>query len=195
MSVSKPAPLVLLVDDFDDTRDLYRDYLEFLGYRVAIAETGEEAIDRTFVLSPDVILMDLSLPGLDGCSAAAHLKDDERSRNIPIVAFTGHVLEASRERARRAGCSAFITKPCEPSTIANTLHDLLGIRTPKTALPEGFLDRWNTERSSPMHASQTSSALCSNRGEVSQLVGIPHDIDRLHHLAFDLESRGLHQSV
>jgi CheY-like chemotaxis protein len=134
MVVSEPAPLVLLVDDFCDTRDLYRDYLEFLGYRVAVAETAEEALDRTFVLSPDIILMDMSLPGLDGWSATAHLKGDERSRNIPIVAFTGHVLETSRERARHAGCDAFITKPCEPSTIKNTLHDLLGVRTPAAAL-------------------------------------------------------------
>jgi two-component system cell cycle response regulator DivK len=86
------SPLVLVVDDFQDNREMFAEFLSLSGFRVAEASTGVEAIDRAFELIPDVILMDLSLPELDGWEATRKLKGDPRTGHIPIVALTGHAL-------------------------------------------------------------------------------------------------------
>ena len=108
------APLVLIVDDYAEGREVCAEYLAFRGYRVATAEDGMEALDKTRELLPDVILMDLSLPRLDGWEASRRLKGDERTRHIPIIALTAHALQSARERAVEAGCDAVVTKPCPP---------------------------------------------------------------------------------
>jgi two-component system cell cycle response regulator DivK len=119
------GPLVLVVDDFQDAREMYAEYLSYSGFRVAEASNGFEALDQAFLLRPDVILMDLSLPGLDGWSATARLKADDRTRHIPIVALTGHALAGASERARQAGCDAFVTKPCLPDDLVAEIRRVL----------------------------------------------------------------------
>ena len=108
------SPLVLVVDDYLEAREICAEYLGFHGYRVVTAEDGLQALERAFEMLPDVILMDLSLPELDGWAATRRLKADPRTRGIPIVALTGHALSAERERALAAGCDDVITKPVVP---------------------------------------------------------------------------------
>ena len=115
-------PFVLLVDDFQDNREMYAEYLSFCGFRVAEASNGHEALEKAFSLLPDVILMDLSLPGIDGWEATRRLKSDERTRRIPVVALTGHALAGHSKSAREAGCDAFITKPYAPAELREMLN-------------------------------------------------------------------------
>ena len=106
--------LVLVVDDVAHGRDICSEYLEFRGFRVATAADGLEAIDKAFELLPDVILMDLSLPKIDGWEATRRLKQDERTRAIPIIALTAHALASAHDKAREVGCDAVVTKPVLP---------------------------------------------------------------------------------
>ncbi|HEV8632491.1 MAG TPA: response regulator [Thermoanaerobaculia bacterium] len=123
------APLVLIVDDYAEGRESCAEYLAFRGYRVATAEDGIDALDKTRELRPDVILMDLSLPRLDGWEASRRLKADEGTRHIPIIALTAHALSSARERAVEAGCDAVVTKPCPPRDLEAEVRRQLGIET------------------------------------------------------------------
>ena len=118
-------PLVLVVDDYQDAREMYAEYLAYSGFRVAEASNGIEALEKAFELRPDVILMDLSLPGMDGWAATRRLKTDERTRRIPVVALTGHALAGASESARQAGCDAFVTKPCLPDELVVQVRRML----------------------------------------------------------------------
>jgi len=119
------APLILVVDDYQDAREMYAEYLQFSGFRVAEARNGNEALEQAFALKPDLILMDLSLPGMDGWEATRQLKADERTRNIPVVALTGHALAGASDGARRAGCDSFVTKPCLPDDLVVEVRRML----------------------------------------------------------------------
>jgi two-component system, cell cycle response regulator DivK len=119
------SPLVLVVEDYQDAREMYVAYLQFSGYRVAEATNGEEAIERARALIPDIILMDLALPKMDGWEATRRLKADERTRHIPVVALTGHALEGHADGAREAGCDAFVTKPCLPDELVAEIKRML----------------------------------------------------------------------
>jgi two-component system, cell cycle response regulator DivK len=125
--VNESSPLVLVVDDFQDNREMFAEYLVFSGFRVAEAATGREALDRAFELIPDLILMDLSLPEIDGWEATRHLKNDPRTNRIPIVALTGHTLAGHSRDARDAGCDAFLTKPCLPDALVLEIRRLLSL--------------------------------------------------------------------
>jgi two-component system, cell cycle response regulator DivK len=118
-------PLVLVVEDYQDAREMYAAYLQFSGYRVAEATNGIEAIDKSIELLPDIILMDLALPRMDGWEATRRLKLDERTRHIPIVALTGHALAGHAEGARQAGCDSFVTKPCLPDALVAEIQRML----------------------------------------------------------------------
>jgi two-component system, cell cycle response regulator DivK len=118
-------PLVLLVDDYADNREAYALYLRFKGYRVEEAADGHQALERAFRTRPQIIIMDLSLPGLDGWEATRTLKQDPRTQEVPVIALTGHALEGQSESARAAGCDAFLTKPCEPSTLETAIRKIL----------------------------------------------------------------------
>lgn len=120
-----PQPLILIVDDFDDNREMYAEYLEHLGYRVAQAVNGQEAIDQAIVLKPDAVVMDLALPVVDGWEATRRLKSDPRTKTIPILALTGHVLRGAEAGTRRAGADVFIAKPCLPEELAGKIRDVL----------------------------------------------------------------------
>lgn len=131
------VPTVMVVDDFPDNLEMYAAYLRFEGLRVLEAANGLEAVDKAFSERPHVIVMDLSLPGLDGWEATRRLKADPRTRRIPIVALTGHALAGSSERAREAGCDAFLTKPCLPEALhAEVLRLLAGARGKATSRPK-----------------------------------------------------------
>jgi two-component system, cell cycle response regulator DivK len=114
-------PLILVVEDFDDAREMYRDYLEFSGFRVETARDGREAIDKTRELQPDLVLMDLSLPGIDGWEATRLLKSLPETSHILIIALSAHALAAEGERARAAGCDGFIAKPCLPPDLVQEI--------------------------------------------------------------------------
>jgi two-component system, cell cycle response regulator DivK len=122
-------PLVLIVDDVDHGREICSEYLEFRGFRVATAVDGQEALDKAFELLPDIILMDLSLPKIDGWEATRRLKRDERTRAIPIVALTAHALADAHEKAREAGCDSVVTKPCVPKDLEAEVRRQLEGRT------------------------------------------------------------------
>jgi two-component system, cell cycle response regulator DivK len=116
---------VLVVDDYDDAREMYAEYLEFLGYQVQTARNGQEAVDLARQSHPDVILMDLSLPVLSGWDATHTLKNDEKTRDIPVMALTGHVFATSSQKAKEAGCDDFVSKPALPDTVADKIQALL----------------------------------------------------------------------
>jgi len=117
--------LILVVDDYQDAREMYAEYLQFSGFRVAEARNGNEALEQAFALKPDLILMDLSLPGMDGWEATRQLKADERTQNIPVVALTGHALAGASDGAKRAGCDSFVTKPCLPDDLVVEVRRML----------------------------------------------------------------------
>jgi two-component system cell cycle response regulator DivK len=116
---------VLIVDDFEDNRAMYAEFLRYSGFDVSEASNGAEAIEMTQSLVPDVVIMDLSLPVLDGWEATRRLKSDARTRHIPIVALTGHALEGHSQGAIAAGCDEFLAKPCLPETLLQTVVDVL----------------------------------------------------------------------
>ena len=122
---TRQQPLVLVVEDYQDAREMYAAYLQFSGFEVAEAGNGIEAIEKTRALLPDIVLMDLALPRMDGWEATRRLKNDELTRHIPIVALTGHALAGHAEGAREAGCDAFVTKPCLPDALVAEIKRLL----------------------------------------------------------------------
>ena len=124
MQAGQP-PLVLIVDDYDDNREMYAAYLEFSGMRVAQAVNGREALSKTFELMPDLIVMDLSLPGIDGWQATRTIKQDPKTRDILVLALTGHALEGAAQGAKDAGCDDFLTKPCLPEDLFREIQRML----------------------------------------------------------------------
>lgn len=126
MPAVSSAPLVLVVDDYRDAREMYVQYLGACGFRVAEAANGLEALSCANTLLPDVILMDLSLPGMDGWEATRRLKADPGTRHIPVVAITGHSGRAAWEAARKAGCTSFVLKPVPPDRVVSEINRALG---------------------------------------------------------------------
>jgi CheY-like chemotaxis protein len=123
----RARPLVLVVEDYQDAREMYGEYLRFTGFDVVEASNGYEAIDRATTLQPDIVLMDLALPKMDGWEATRLLKSDARTKDIPIVALTGHALAGHADSATRAGCDAFVTKPCLPDVLVAEIERVLGL--------------------------------------------------------------------
>jgi len=117
-------PVVLVVDDFLDGRELVSEYLAVKGFTVTEATTGAQAIDVATRDKPDVILMDLQMPNVDGWEATRRLKADPQTNAIIIVALTAHALEHEKTRALEAGCDAFIAKPFELAALADALDRL-----------------------------------------------------------------------
>ena len=127
--------MILVVDDFEDNRDMYAEYLTFSGYRVIVASNGQEALDRAFCDVPDLVVMDLSLPVLDGWEATRRLKADARTKDVPVIALTGHALAGHSRGAKEAGCDGFIAKPCLPQALAEMVKQMLELK--KRNLPSG----------------------------------------------------------
>ena len=118
-------PRILLVEDYDDAREMYRDYLEFSGFQVDTARDGHEALEQARRHNPDLVLMDLSLPGLDGWEATRILKKDPATSHLIVVALSAHALSAEGDRARAAGCDGFIAKPCLPHDLVEQITEYL----------------------------------------------------------------------
>ena len=112
------APLILLVDDVEDNRDIYTQFFIHYGWRTAAAATGLNALVQAAALLPDVVVLDLGMPGMDGWEVARRLKADSATRAIPVIALTGHALDDSRHRAFEAGVDEYLTKPCLPNDLA-----------------------------------------------------------------------------
>jgi two-component system, cell cycle response regulator DivK len=117
--VRPASPLVLLVDDEAAILDVYGDVLTEAGFRVVFAINGQEAIDQARTHKPDVIVMDLKMPGLDGYATTRRLKADRRTRAIPVVAFTG---DSHDDKALAAGCIAIIKKPCTADAFIDAIQ-------------------------------------------------------------------------
>jgi two-component system cell cycle response regulator DivK len=122
---SGQQPLVLVVDDHEDARESYARVLAANGYRAEAAADGFEALDKALALRPDLIVMDLSMPGLNGWEATRRLKTTESTHEIPVIAVTAHVVGHAREVALAAGCDAFLTKPCFPEDLLREVARLL----------------------------------------------------------------------
>jgi CheY-like chemotaxis protein len=118
--------LVLVVEDDDHIREMYADLLTFSGFSVVEASNGREAVVAGSTLRPDLIVMDLALPFMDGIDAMRTLKSDPRTSLIPVIAVTGFSPEHYRQRASAAGCDVFLTKPCSPELL-DEVHRLLGL--------------------------------------------------------------------
>jgi CheY-like chemotaxis protein len=125
MAMKRDKPRVLLVDDYPDAREMYSEYLGYSGFEVVEASNGIEALQRAIDDQPDIILMDLSLPVMDGWEATRRLKADERTAGIPVVALTGHALAGISQGAKDAGCDAFVTKPCLPEDLVKEIRNVL----------------------------------------------------------------------
>ena len=118
-------PLVLVVDDFEDNRAMFAEFLRYSGFDVIEAADGAEAIDKATKSLPDIVVMDLSLPVLDGWEATRRIKHAPGTCHIPIVALTGNVLDDHSEEAREAGCDRFLTKPCLPEVLLDAVRGVL----------------------------------------------------------------------
>ena len=123
------APLILLVDDFQDALEMYRDYLVYRGYRVIEATTGDTALEISRRHHPDLILLDVGMPGLSGLDVVRILRSDATCDDSPIVALTAHALEDERIEALRAGFDEVIPKPCLPDQLAAAVERLLRERS------------------------------------------------------------------
>jgi two-component system cell cycle response regulator DivK len=104
-------PVILLVEDNEKNLKLARDVLEFAGFVVHVATTGEDAVSQAKASAPDLILMDLQLPGIDGHEALSQLRGDPGTSEIPVVALTAFAMREDRERALTAGFDGYLEKP------------------------------------------------------------------------------------
>jgi CheY-like chemotaxis protein len=119
---SESAPLILVIDDVEDNREVYEQFLRHEGWRVISAADGEEGLVKAAALKPSIIILDLGLPRLDGWEVANRLKSAPATSGIPIVALTGHVTKEARQRALTAGVDEFCTKPCLPMDLIATIR-------------------------------------------------------------------------
>lgn len=119
-------PKILLIEDNEMNRDMLSRRLERRGYEVIVAVDGEEGVARAKVEAPDIVLMDLSLPGIDGWEATRQIKAAEETRAIPVLALTAHAMAGDREKALEAGCDDFDTKPIDLPRLVDKIDALLG---------------------------------------------------------------------
>ena len=120
-----PYPLILIADDYLDSRDGYAKFLKFNGLRVILAADGERALTLAADEKPDVVVVDLGLPRIDGWEVLRRLKTDPWTKGIRVIVLTGHASRESHERAQRAGCDLFLTKPCLPDELLAAIRTLL----------------------------------------------------------------------
>jgi two-component system, cell cycle response regulator DivK len=117
---------VLLVEDNELNRDMLSRRLQRRGYEVSLAVDGQHALEQAAAHRPDVILMDMDLPVLNGWDATRKLRADPEIRNIPVIALTAHALPADRERAMEAGCDAYQSKPIEFADLLSKIEQFSG---------------------------------------------------------------------
>ena len=124
-SKQRERPLILIVEDQSELRQLYAEQLTISGFDVIEAANGAEAVRWTSAHLPDVVLMDLSLPVLDGWEATRRLKKDGRTSHIPVVALTAHDGAGDLDQAMKAGCDWFVPKPCPPDSLIAEVRRVL----------------------------------------------------------------------
>jgi two-component system, cell cycle response regulator DivK len=117
---------ILLVEDNEMNRDMLSRRLERKGYAIAIAVDGQQGVEMAAADAPALILMDMSLPVLDGWEATRRLKADPATKHIPVIALTAHAMEGDERKAREAGCDDYDTKPIELSRLLEKMAKLLG---------------------------------------------------------------------
>ena len=126
MNHAPPRTLtILLVEDNEDNRTVYATILRHAGYRVIEAIDGEEGVDKAGSEQPQLILMDISIPVIDGWEATRLLKRDLKTKHIPVVALTAHALASDRAKAIEIGFDGYLTKPCEPRAVLREINRLL----------------------------------------------------------------------
>ena len=119
---------ILLVEDQEMNRDMLSRRLKKRGYEVSIAMDGAEGVEKARSEIPDLILMDMSLPVMDGWEATSTLKGEDATRAIPVVALTAHAMSTDREKALEAGCDAYETKPVDLPRLLETIEKLIAAR-------------------------------------------------------------------
>ena len=120
------SPSVLLVEDDRDGRLLFAEWLEQAGFRVSQAHNGLQALERAVETTPDVVVTDLNIPGIDGFELTRRLKQDPRTRDVPVLAVTGYAaFAADPSRAHRAGCQAVLAKPCTAEDLETAVRRLI----------------------------------------------------------------------
>lgn len=124
---------ILVVDDFDDTRLLLRTFLEKRGFRVVEAENGVDAVAQAETESPDLIIMDMQMPQLDGLSATRRIRKVAQLHSVPIVAVSAYGADQFRQLALDAGCDEYVSTPFEPEALEGLIRSL--VRTADTQQP------------------------------------------------------------
>ena len=124
---------ILLVEDNEMNRDMLSRRLERRGYRVVLAVDGQSGVELAGTEAPDLVLMDMSLPVLDGWEATRRLKADPGTAHLPVIALTAHAMSGDRERAIAAGCDDYDTKPIELARLLGKVEALLGAPAPAPA--------------------------------------------------------------
>jgi len=122
---------ILLVEDNELNQDMLARFLAIYGFGVVLADDGQAAIEVAKLERPDLILMDMSLPELDGWEATRRLKQDEKTKTIPVIALTAHAMAGDRERAFQAGCDEYETKPVDFAALLKKIEAIL--KTEKVA--------------------------------------------------------------
>ena len=116
---------LLIVEDNDLNRDMLSRRLARRGHSIVLACDGPEGLTKAYTAAPDLILMDMSLPVMDGWEATRRLKADETTKTIPVIALTAHAMESDRDQAMQAGCDDFDTKPIELPRLLGKINALL----------------------------------------------------------------------
>jgi len=124
-------PKILLVEDNELNRDMLSRRLKRRDYEVEMAVDGQEGVDLTRSLMPDLVLMDMSLPIIDGWTATGILKSDATTRHIPIIALTAHAMEGERQKCLDAGCDDFDTKPIKFKRLLDKINHWIEVGTAK----------------------------------------------------------------
>ena len=125
----RTPPRVLVVDDYDDAREMYAEFLTFKGFDVAQARNGIAALALATSLLPEVLVLDLSLPDINGIEVTRTLKKTPATAGVPIIMLTAHAQSRMLEEAREAGCAAVLVKPCAPEDLLAVVTGLANVRT------------------------------------------------------------------
>ncbi len=123
--MGKPMPKILLIEDNELNRDMLERRLRHRGYDIILATDGETGIDVAAAENPDLILMDMSLPGIDGWETTRRIKAAPESADIPVIALTAHAMASDRDKALAAGCDEYDTKPVEMERLLGKMQQLL----------------------------------------------------------------------
>lgn len=121
----KETKKVLIAEDNDDNRIVYATMLEHHGYEVVSTGNGSEVMELVGNEMPDIILMDVSLPGMSGWTATEELKKNPDTAHIPVIAVTAHALPEDREKAREVGCDGYLSKPVEPRRVLEEVERMM----------------------------------------------------------------------